>query len=244
MASPIGSMVPSSAAAGSVVARPSASSAQPSGIGSPRLAAGHDAAARHHAERGVDHQGRAGASAARRTRSGWCRRWGCAPPHGAMAAGEFEKASADQPALRQELDMVARSRRHGASCGSPRPRRPACADPGGGRIERRARSPGRRSRCEASTRRPPGAGPLEDGHRPAVDLARPHLVGIGRQAREAVAADPVGLGRDQRGDGGGDGRGTVPAADRTARDRVVASSRLRPQLIVSGPPGGARRWRR
>ena len=101
-----GIMVPAMAAAASVVGRPSASSAQASGMGVPAFCASITLPrATWLSERSM----RSGSPCApgRRRRWGSCRR-APAAAQGAIAAGEFDSASAIIPP-RERLDSVART---------------------------------------------------------------------------------------------------------------------------------------
>ena len=233
MASPTGTMVPCSAASGSVVGLPSASSAQPSGIGSPLLPRRQDVAARHLRERQVDDERRpAGSGQAKAI--GLVPNTARAPPQGAMAAGELAKSERHQPApppgarpdARPRRMMRSPDRRHRDAlrpARAPAARRPRGRSPEG-EAERRV---------DASTRAPAAS---SGRRRMAVDLAGLDLVRIGRQPREAVALQPVGLGRDQRpGDGGGvAGRGA--GADEGVRARARRFVEASDRGIVTLPP--------
>ena len=96
MASPSGTIVPASAASGSVVGRPSASSAQPTGIGSPRaLAATMAPRATAEVDRSTTIGARPGSGQAKAI--GLVPKVGRDPPHGAIAAGVLANRIATSP---------------------------------------------------------------------------------------------------------------------------------------------------
>ena len=156
-----------SAASGSVVGLPAASSAQPSGIFSPRCFAVMTLPrATLDSDRSITSGARPGSGQANAT--GLVPNTGFEPPHGAIAPGVLTNISATRPALRQPLDrlagraaMAGAADRRGRDALPPRQRRAAAAsaasiagnakplrgvdrDQAGPRLARRAAPPGRR----------------------------------------------------------------------------------------------------